>query len=491
MELGGWQGFAWFGPELALGGTALVVRLLAFARRLRKRGLGELALLGASLSVFLAARLSGWGEVWIFGRLAIVDGFAVTLKVLVGLATVAVLWLSLESGEIREREEGRVSSLVLAAALGLYLMASAANLLIAYLSIELASLASRAAMGGPGREPKDPSFVDLLSGAAASVAMIAGFSWIAGFAGFDYAAINDAIVRFAPASPPALPLAGALIVAGFSCKVATIAFRDPRPDTSRGGAATPLVAFVAVAFTAGSFALWIRFLDPTISRPGAGGSWIVPEGAAWQPLLLGASMVMMLVGSMAALACRDVRHLLAWSSLAHVGTALVGAASLDDNGLRWLLFYVAASSIANLGAFSVAASVTRATGRYDLAAYRGLVYRRGFVPAAAMTIFLLSLAGLPPGVGFVAKLRLGSIARDHEPLLFAVLVGASAVLLGGYARVIRRMLVRTGDESAPPVRMNPYDGFLIALLVALVVAFGVYPTPLTDLVRRSIHFVQW
>jgi NADH-quinone oxidoreductase subunit N len=494
MELDAWQSLAYFGPELALGVTALLVSSLGLAKRLRQRGLGELALLGASVSVFLASRLSGWGEVWLFGRLAIVDGFAVFFKVLVGLATVAILWLSLESGEIREQEEGRYCALVIAASLGLSLMASAASLLTAYLSIELASLASRAAMRRPQGGASGPALLDLLSGAAASLAMIAGMSWFSGFAGSsDYASINEAVFQFASANPPAVPFAGALVVGGFGYKVATVAFQDRRPDDPRAGAATPIIAFVAVAFAAGCFAFWIRIFYPTLSRPAAGGAWAVPDGGLpWPRLLLVASIVMMIVGSVASLVQRDARHLLAWSSLAHAGTALVGFASLDDEGLRAMLFYLAASAVANLGAFSVAAAVTRATGRYDIDAYRSLVYRRGFVLAAAMTLFLLSLAGLPPGVGFLAKLHLGTLAAKQEPhALLAVFLLTSVISLCAYGRVIRRMLLRTGETDAPPVRVNLYNAFLIALLAALTLVFGVYEAPLADLTRRSIHFVQW
>jgi len=444
----------------------------------------------------VASRLSGWGEVWLFGRLAIVDGFAVFFKVLVGLATVAVLWLSLEAGEIREQDEGRYCALVLAAALGLCLMASAASLLTAYVSIELSSLAARAAMGvRRSGSSFEPPLADVIYGAAASMAMIAGMSWISGFAGsMDYARINQAIFQFAPAGPPVAPVAGALVLGGFGYKVATVVFADGATDERRGGAPTPIVAFVAVAFAAASFALWIRLFYPTLSRPQAGGAWIGPDGLPWRSVVAGLSISAMAAGSLAALVQRDMKRLLGWSSLAHVGTLSMGFVLLDDDALQAMLFYLAAYSVANLGAFGVAASIAGATGRDDIDAYRGLARRRGLASATAatMTIFLVSLAGLPPCVGFLAKLHLGAPVIDREwSVLGAVFLASSVISLFAYGRVVHRMFVRAGEGSEAALTVSRYNGFLVAILAAVTLLFGVYEPPLGDLARRSIHFVQW
>src|SRR5439155_6696542 len=141
MELGVLESWQYFWPEVALAATALTVAAFGRFRRLDQSGLGELAILGTACSVFLAARLAGWGEVWIFERALVVDGFAVFFKIVVGIATVAVLWISLESAEVTGAGEGDACALVLVAAFALDLMASAANLWIGYAAGEIASLA--------------------------------------------------------------------------------------------------------------------------------------------------------------------------------------------------------------------------------------------------------------------------------------------------------------------------------------------------------------
>ncbi len=128
MEIGVAESFRYFWPEVALAVSALAVAALARLRRLDQSGLGELAILGAAVSVFLAARLAGWGEVWIFGRALVVDGFAVFFKIVIGLATVAVLWISLESAPFAAHREGDACALALVAALAPDGLASAASL---------------------------------------------------------------------------------------------------------------------------------------------------------------------------------------------------------------------------------------------------------------------------------------------------------------------------------------------------------------------------
>jgi NADH-quinone oxidoreductase subunit N len=480
LEIGGWQSLRYFGPELALSVTAAAVVLLARFRRLDRVEIGELAILGAAVSVFLAARLAGWGEVWILGRALIVDGFAIFFTIVVGIATVAILWISLESPPPASRDHGWACALVLIAALGLDLMASAANLWMAYLAVELASLALWTLSIGHGADA--PTRFRCAGAAAASLVMLCGVAWLAGFAGSaDYERMHAGLAdlgRAGRASPGLAAAVGALLLA-FPGRVLVAAWgRADRESPA-------LDALLAVGCAAAGVAFSMRILLPVLSTHAAAGRWVEQPGPDWTWLVGACAATAMTIGNLGALRERSVRRLLTATAAAHVGHALLAVSSATDAGLEAALFYVAASGLSALGAFHVVALVERERGSGDLAACRGLLRGSGWPAGIGLGVFLLSLAGVPGLVGFPAKLHVLRAAMAH-----AVDGVAGLALLNcglgfvAYSRVMCRMLQRA--DPANVVRLRAYDSCFVASLGTAVIGLGVHEEPLLELARRSI-----
>jgi NADH-quinone oxidoreductase subunit N len=359
MELGVLESWQYFWPEVALAATALTVAAFGRFRRLDQSGLGELAILGTAFSVFLAARLEGWGEVWIFERALVVDGFAVFFKIVIGLATVAALWISLESAQVAGEREADACALALVAALALDLMVSAANLWIGYAAVEIASLALWKLVHKPGSAAA--SSLARLAGIVASLSMLGAVAWIAGFCGSaDYENVHRAVFELPPRGGILLALAATAILVAFPSRVLLATASSAADDEPS------LDAFVAVGFTAAAVALSVRLLFGVLSEPGAAGRWAHAGGLDWSRTLAASAIAAMTIGNLGALRERSLQRLLVATSMAHVGYAMVGLTPASDRGLEATLFYVAAFSVASLGAFHLAALIARESGTDDL-----------------------------------------------------------------------------------------------------------------------------
>ena len=353
LEIAGWQSFAYFGPALALLVSAAVVALLACFQRLDRSELGELAILGASVSVLLASRLAGSGEVWIFERALIVDGFAIFFTIVVGVATVASLWISLESPPPASRDHGWSCALILLTAVGLDLMAGAANLWMAYLAVELASLGLWTLWLAQSSDP--PTSARRAAAVGASLAMLGAVAWLAGFAqSADYELVHARLAGVGSVARVPLAIAvGAMLLALPSRVLVAGWGRADRESLA-------LDALVAVGFAAVGLAFSTRILLPVLSTRAAGGRWAEQPGPDWAWLVGACAAAAMTIGNLGALRERSVRRVLVATAAAHVGYALLAVASATDAGLQAALFYVVASGLSAIGAFHVAALIERA-----------------------------------------------------------------------------------------------------------------------------------
>ena len=491
MDLNTVDSLGYFIPELLLTVTILVVFLGDLVIRQKER-LGEVALVGVALSMLAVSRMSGDTDAWLFSRMMVHDQFAVFFKMIFALATVATVWMSLGSKEIQRTYQGEYYGLLLSSALGLYFMATAANLLMAYLSLEFVSLTSYILTGymRHNRRSGEAALKYLIYGGVASGTMIYGMSWIFGLAGtMDYVGINRALSSGGTNSL-ALFIALVLTLAGFGYKIAAVPFHMWAPDVYTG-APIPVTAFLSVGSKAAGFALLLRFFYPTISTAAGDGQWQFTAGVDWPQLVLVISMVTMTLGNLAALQQQNVKRLLAYSSIAHAGYVLMGFAVLSDDGLRAVLFYLVTYYLMNIGAFLVLMVVVNATGREDIDGFRGLAWRGGAVPAVAMAIFLFSLAGIPPLAGFVGKFYLFAAVIERQ-FYFLAVVGIlnSVVSLYYYARIVRTMFLDqpTGDEGTITVDWS--NGALLYPLAALTVVLGVYWAPVIDFADRSVRFLM-
>jgi NADH-quinone oxidoreductase subunit N len=475
------QSLSWFLPELVLAGGVLVTILLDLALTAggRHAGVlpGRLALLTAGAALVLTIGAPAFGihgvvrgapDGWLFGRMLVLDGFANFFKVLLGLALLAAVWMSLRSREVRGRpNEGEYFTLLLASGLAMFLMASAGTLLMAYLSLEFVSLTSYVLTGflRHDRRSGEAALKYLIYGGVASGAMIYGMSWIFGLTGaMDYAGIARAVAALDPASRPALFLGLVLVLAGFGYKIAAVPFHMWAPDVYTG-APIPVTAFLAVGSKAAGFALLLRFFNPGVAGgPAAGTVASIPlfELAAML------SIATMTVGNLAALSQTNMKRLLAYSSIAHAGYALLGFAVFAESGVQAILFYLAVYYAMNLGAFWVVMLIANRTGREDIGAYRGLAWRGGAFPALALAIFLFSLAGLPPFAGFLGKFYV-FLAGMEGRLYALVLAGLvnSVISLYYYARVVKAMFLDEPGPEDPVVEFGGPDLWALGGLAAV------------------------
>ncbi len=476
--MGTTESLAFFLPEIALSVAVLALiffDLLAVRRDDRANAAGLVALAGAVAA--LGASLALWGSAptWLFGRMLVLDPFAVFFKVLLGFALVAAIVMSLGSNEVAGRpNEGEYYTLLVSSGLGMLLMASAGNLLMAYLALEFVSLTSYVLTGflRHNRRSGEAALKYLIYGGVASGAMIYGMSWVFGLTGsMDYAVIAKQVTALDPASQAAFFIALLLVLTGFGYKIAAVPFHMWAPDVYVG-APIPVTAFLAVGSKAAGFAILLRFFHFGVTT--SGPLQAIPGGFAMPALLMLVSFLTMTLGNLAALSQTNLKRLLAYSSISHAGYALLGVVVFRDEGVQAALIYLTVYYLMNLGAFWVVMLVANQTGREDLDGYRGLAWRGGAAPAVTLTVFLASLAGLPPLAGFIGKFYVFA-AGVRGGMVALVVAGAlnSVVSLYYYFGIVKTMFFDEPRPGDPELRLAPFGVGAVVALSLLTLLFGV------------------
>ncbi len=489
MQLGNVASLAYFIPELVLSATVVILIVLDLVTD--NRAAAGIAALAASVAVFVLILAGGAGNERMFNGMIVFDSFSFYFRLLITLATMVAVWMSIGSDEVKRCDQGEYYAVLLAAALGMFLMAEADNLLMAYLSLELVSLTSYILTGflKHNRRSQEAALKYLIYGGVASGTMIYGMSWIFGIAGsLSFGMINGALTQSGTGASLGVFIALVLILAGMGYKVASVPFHMWAPDVYTG-APIPITTYLAVGSKAAGFALLTRFFYPAISRLAANGNWQALAGVDWPQLLLVMCMITMTLGNLAALQQTNMKRLLAYSSIAQAGYALMGFVVLSNDGIRAMMFYLIAYYLMDAGAFLVVMIVANATGSEDIDAYRGLAWRGGMVPAVALAIFLFSLTGIPLTVGFIGKFYLfAAVIRGQFYILALVGILNSVVSLYYYLRPIRTMFLDqpAGDEAA--VTGEAWNYGLMGVLAAATIVFGLYWAPLIAFADRSLKF---
>jgi NADH-quinone oxidoreductase subunit N len=392
-------------------------------------------------------------------------------------ALVGAPWLA-----ARGAERGEFYALALFSAVGMGLLGSASDLLVAFVAIEVMSLATYAlaAWMRRGQKPTEAAFKYFLLGAFSSALFIYGVALVYGASGSTlFSAIPGA-------SGPFKAVGLGLVGAGLAFKVAAVPFHLWTPDVYEG-APTPVTAFMAAGVKTAAFAVLARLLTTVWS--GSGATTVGVGG-----VLAGLALLTMVFGNLLALPQRSVKRMLAYSSIAHAGYLLVGVVSSGAAGAREaaissLLFYLATYTATVIGAFAVVGALERrgAPGQelpdaWDLSRLAGLARRRPWM-AFAMALFMVSLAGIPPSAGFIAKLLVFKAAIGAQAYGLAV-AGVLTSALGAYyyLRVVVYMYMRA-PESADEPALSPALTVALAVSVAAVVVLGVVPEPVAALAR--------
>jgi NADH-quinone oxidoreductase subunit N len=490
MDLGNIASLRMFYPELLLAAAVLAIIIIDLVSQ-EKSWLGEIALVSTALTLLLISIEPMSGGAWLFSRMLVHDSFAFFFRALIALAALVTVWMSIGSEEVHKCEQGEYYTVLLASTLGMFLMAESTNLLMAYLALEFVSLTSYVLTGilKHNRRSQEAALKYLIYGGVASGTMIYGMSWIFGVAGsLDFSVINQAL--FATAHVPVLAvfIALVLILSGMGYKVASVPFHMWAPDVYEG-APIPITTFLAVGSKAAGFALLTRFFYPAISHLTPGGTWQALSGVAWPQLLLVMCVITMTLGNLAALQQENMKRMLAYSSIAQAGYALMGFVLLSNDGLEAMLVYLFAYYVMDAGAFLVVMIVANMTGREDIQAYKGLAWRGGAVPAIALSIFLLSLTGIPATIGFIGKFYIFAAAIREQFYILAVIgILNSVVSLYYYMRPVKEMFLEQPVSEASPVTAEYWNYGLMGALAVATIFLGLYPPPIIAFASRSMHF---
>jgi NADH-quinone oxidoreductase subunit N len=503
---------SWFLPELGLTAGIMLMFLLDLAwkkhpHRVLFLTVGTLLFLGLA-GVLLALQPSA--PRGLFNGMIASDPFATFFKWLFLAAAALTVLIAARSTEFGRQQIGVFYPLLLSIVLGMFLMASAVDLLMMYLAVELVSLVSYALAGyrQGDRKAAEAALKYVIYGGVASGIMLFGMSYIYGLTGSTSllglgGALDGLAVGTMGSSQTALRVALAVavifVLCGVGFKIASVPWHMWCPDVYEG-APTPFTAFLSVGPKAAGFALAVRFFWSALAgAPLGNGPGALTDGLSdlpWPAIIGVLAAVTMTLGNLTAIVQNNLKRLLAYSSIAHAGYMLMGLCAASTVGVQSVMIYLLVYLVMNLGAFLVVIVVAQATGSESIDAYKGLG-RRHPLSALSFAVFLFSLTGLPPFAGFTGKWYLFVAVLQNYAMpgggWYAALavIGAlnSAVSLYYYMRIARAMFL---DAPVGEFTVRPHLGYQIMLgaFSAALLLFGVWWNPLIDWTQQSLVFLR-
>jgi len=461
-------------PEIVLSlfGMAIMVLDPLLDERGSQRILGALGLVGA-LAALVATLIQAGSPGTAFWGAVNVDSFSVFFHFLVTAITAVVILSSYEYMQVQQIRAGEYYALILFGAVGMCLMSSATELVLIFIALEISSISTYVLAGFRRRAAisSEASVKYFLLGSFATSFFLYGIALMFGATGSTSIPVISQALRSGPA--PVLAYAGlALMFVGLGFKVAAAPFHVWTPDVYEGAPA-PVVGFMSTAPKAAVFAVLLRIIFEAHAPGSLGFIWVV-------------AALSMTLGNIAALVQSNVKRLLAYSSIAHAGYLLMAFAALPQNGIPAAMFYTAAYAAMNVGAFAVIGHFAGAGERYvTLEDYSGLG-RRSPLLAVTLTIFLLSLIGIPVTGGFFAKFYVFSAAfQAHLTGLVIIGVLNSAVGAYYYLRIIVMMYMKEPKEEAALPPVPAAMGVALAVSIVATLYLGILPGRVLDYASRS------
>ena len=472
-------------PELALTALVLVVIVVDLWLPIQRKALLiPLVVIGLLLTGVATAAVWGVNRRDVFGGFYVVDDLSVFFK-LVTLA-IGVLSVLFAPGYLRSRglPLGEFSTILIFALIGMFVLASAGDLVTLFLGLELMTMPSYMLTGfhKTDRYSNEGGLKYFLLGSFASAILLFGIAWTYGFSGTTR--LTDVAQSLGTGMPIGMVVAIGFLTVGATFKIAAVPFHYWTPDAYQG-APTPITGFLSVGPKVGAFALLLRLFVE--------GLGTVRED--WLVVMLALTVLTMTAGNIVALTQTNVKRMLAYSSIAHTGYIMAGVAAFANTsdpeiagqGLESVLFYGLGYSVMNMGAFAVVAMLQRDTSRYGgIGSFAGLASRDPW-RAAAMAVLLLSLTGIPPTVGFFAKLYVLLAAVDAGLAWLAVIMVLNAALSAFYyLRVIVYMYMRDPEDQPAEIDDSGFASAGLAVSVAAVMLLGIFPGAVFGLLRDSV-----
>jgi NADH-quinone oxidoreductase subunit N len=472
-------------PEMVLTGTLVVMLLVdLMVDETRKYLVGTVAGLGllGSLIPIATLALSGHHNRVMFAGAYVVDPFALTMKALFILSGYVVLLISTTYIEEGDYYEGEYSFLLVSAILGMVVMASARDLITIFVALELLSIPGYLLAGWRKRDAKsnEAMLKYYLLGVLSAGVMLYGMSLIYGFTGSTLLTDIGQATQGSIGSKPIVTLGIFFVLVGFAFKVSAVPFHFWAPDTYEG-APTPVTAFLSVASKAAGFTAMMELVFV-----GFFGRHDV-----WAPLFWILAALTMTVGNLIALRQTNVVRLLAYSSVAQAGYMLVpfaaagshltgGAHGTANEALTAIIVYLLIYGAMNLGAFAVVIAVARKTGSGEISSFGGL-FNTSPGLTVLMSIFLFSLAGIPPFGGWFAKLLIfrSVLSADtaSATVLGVILAVNSVIALYYYANIAREMWMKPAPEGSAPgaIRVGTPIQLALAITAITTIVIGILP----------------
>jgi len=465
-----------FIPELSLAAFAIAVVLLDLFIQ-RKGLLAVISLVGLVVAAGFTIAMWGGSPQAIFNNMLAVDSFALFFKLLfLGIAALVIL-ASTDYVAKFARFQGEYYALVLLSALGMMLMAATTELIAIYIALELTSI-SLYVLVGFLKDPKstEASLKYLLLGAIASAVLLYGMALVFGVTGKtqlgEIAQVIQAMSLQATSANPALILGIVLLVAGFGFKIAAVPFHMWVPDVYEG-APTPITAFLSVGSKAAGFAIILRVFYSAFGLP----EWL---SLNWGLIFAVLAAIGMTLGNVAALPQTNIKRMLGYSSIAQAGYLMVGLATVgaspaaDVLGRSGVLFFLASYAVANLGAFIAIIAISNKLDSDLIQDYSGMIKRAPWL-AIALSLCLISLIGIPPAAGFIAKFYIFSGAVQHGLLWLVIIAVLNSVISAYYyLRVVKVMWL---GEPASEEKVLSSGALRVALSLSClgVLLLGIIP----------------
>jgi NADH-quinone oxidoreductase subunit N len=490
MPLGNLASLRYFLPELAVTATILLLVVLhVVGKNRRSPDAALLALVGTGMALLVASMTPAGAGIGLFEGMVVLDGFAVFFKVLTALATAIVIFMSIDCEELADRTQAEYYLFLLSVLLGMFLLSSASDIVMLYLALELVSIPSYLLAGYlKGKASStEASMKYVVYGATASGVMIYGFSLLYGMTGSTQISEIGRVLTLGTAPLPAM-LAAVMVTVGFGYKIAAVPFHMWSPDVYEG-APTPVTAFLSVGPKAAGFAVLVRFFYTVFASPdGADGMWKLSSSVDWPFLFAVLSAVTMTVGNLVAINQRNVKRLLAYSSIAHAGYMLMGFVLLTSVGLKAILFYLVVYLFMNLGAFYVVVLVANGSRSEDISDFSGLGSRAP-VAAVSLAIFLFALTGIPPFSGFIGKVYLFAEVINRGVYWLALVAALNSVIsLYYYARIVKVMFLEDPTQAGDlPLALVPR--VMLAILVVPTLLLGIYWEPVIRVTEASVRIL--
>ncbi|MBS3906995.1 MAG: NADH-quinone oxidoreductase subunit N [Syntrophaceae bacterium] len=467
-------------PEIIIAAFGFLVLLVdVFSPKGEKKGyLGVLSLIGLVIAFIYTLPLMGAGKTGFEGMFTS-DGFAIFFKITILIIAFLTVLISMGYASREGIGFGEYYALILFATLGMMLMAAGTHLIVIFLGLETMSISIYilAGMLREDRKSVESAFKYFLLGAFATGFLLYGIAFLYGATGSLYLKdIASYIAAKKLLDNPMLLMSLVFLTIGFGFKIASVPFHMWTPDVYEG-APTSITAFMATGVKAAGFSAMIRVFFTALPdfRPD------------WTSIMWLISVATMTVGNIIAISQNNIKRMLAYSSIAHAGYILVAFVAGNKSGTSGILFYLMAYAFMNLGAFTCVILLGKKGEENILVTdYAGVGFKYPLL-AASMTVFLLSMAGIPPLGGFMAKLYIFSAAVEAKFYWLTILgVLNSAISVYYYLRVTVLMYFRESEREITGLQFSPAP--VIALILALIGTFymGLFPANILSFAQKSI-----